>query len=259
MSDERQYDEGEVRQIFDAATRAEASAGPSLPGRDEGMTLSELHAIGSEVGIPAALISEAAAGLDRRPSGGPGGSVDLHGGARFRPRVLGVPLGVEHEVGLSRDLTEDEWARLVVDLRRTFAAKGRVEAVGPLREWRNGNLYVAVTPDDDGAVLSMGTFDGRTRAFGTTSAMLLTIAVALAVVMVITGEVAEAGAFFAPAFLAALGLGFLGANAVRLPGWARTRARQLEEIGERMAALTSGDSDDVGDETRDQTLPGERS
>jgi DNA-3-methyladenine glycosylase II len=38
-------------------------------------------------------------------------------------------------------LSDDQWDRLVVDLRETFNAAGIVGREGSLRQWRNGNLW----------------------------------------------------------------------------------------------------------------------
>lgn len=241
MDDERRYSEDEVRRILELATRAEASARPDTPAAG-GLTLADLREIAGEVGIPAPLVTRAAKELDRRdPGTTTGGALAAPPGARLHPRVLGLPLGAEHEVRLPRNPTDEEWGSLVLDLRRTFAAGGRAESVGSVREWRNGNLHVAVAPEGDGARMTMGTQKGSFRQMAVASSFLLTFAVVLLVVMVLTGEIAEAGAIGAPAILGGIGLGLLGVNAVALPSWAGRRARQFEEIGERALALTEGD------------------
>jgi hypothetical protein len=241
MNDERRYDEDEVRRIFDTATEAEATGRALVPARD-GLTLAEVQEIGSEVGIPPELISRAAEALEVPATGGwtrtTGSGLPAEAGAAYR-RVFGFPLGVEREVHLPRSLTDDEWSRLVMDVRRLFSARGHVESVGPLREWRNGNLYVTVGPTHEGAVLSMGTRKGDARPLAALSAFLLTFATVLLVVMVLTGEIAAAGAIVTPAILGSVGLGLLGANALRLPPWARTRALQMEEVAARALQLTS--------------------
>lgn len=240
MDDERRYDEDEVRRILDLATRAEASAPPTTAAAG-GLTLADLQEIAGEVGIPAPLVTRAAAELDRQgPATTPGG-VLASPGARPNPRILGLPLGVEHEVRLPRSPTDEEWGRLVLDLRRTFAAAGRSDSMGSIREWRNGNLHVAVAPEGDGARLTMGTLKGSFRQMAVASSFFLTFAVVLLVVMVLTGEIAEAGAIVVPAVLGGIGLGLLGVNAAGLPPWAGRRARQFEEIGERALVLTEGD------------------
>src|SRR2546427_8062440 len=57
---ERRYNDKEIAAIF----RAAAEEGPQSPqrevARDEGLTLAELQAIGSEVGIPSDAVAQAA-------------------------------------------------------------------------------------------------------------------------------------------------------------------------------------------------------
>lgn len=239
MDEDRRYDEDEVRRILDLATRAEVTARPTAAAGG-GLTLADLQEIAGEVGIPAPLVSRAAAELERQDRGTSARAALSGPGARPL-RILGLPLGVEHEVHLPRNLTDEEWGGLVLDLRRTFAAAGRTDGMGPIREWRNGNLYVAVAPEGEGARLTMGTQKGSFRQIAVGASFLLTFAVVLLVVMILTGEIAESGAIVAPAVLGGIGLGLLGVNAAGLPSWAGRRARQFREIEERALALTGVD------------------
>ncbi len=249
MNDERRYDEDEVRRIFALATDEEASGGVEPGSRAEpgtstgqGMTLAELEDIGQEVGIPSGLVARAARALDA-PEGGQVGPVRGRGplepaGAEFQ-RIVGLPVGVEHQVRLDRNLTDDEWAQLVMDVRRRFGAPGRLESAGAMREWRNGNLHVSLVPSGEGAVLSMGTRKGNAGPFAGIAGFFLTFATVLLVVMVLTGEIAEAGAIMAPAIIGAMALGALGVNVLGLPPWARRRAAQMEGIGELAQELAA--------------------
>ncbi len=47
--------------------------------------------------------------------------------------VLGLPIGVARTVDLNRRLTDEEWERLVVQLREVFNARGRTRTEGSLR------------------------------------------------------------------------------------------------------------------------------
>src|SRR2546422_5655304 len=89
---ERRYNDKEIAAIF----RAAAEEGPQSPqrevARDEGLTLSELQAIGSEVGIPSDAVAQAAR------------AVDVRLGAASRT-FLGLPIGVARTVNLNRRLT----------------------------------------------------------------------------------------------------------------------------------------------------------
>ena len=64
MTEERRYTDDEVAEILDRAT--DTSPGGSTPASSgTGLTLSELHDIGDEVGIGKDVISRAASSLDR--------------------------------------------------------------------------------------------------------------------------------------------------------------------------------------------------
>src|SRR5688500_5955661 len=110
MPDERRYREDEVAAIFEAA--ASRGSGAGAPTSGEGMTLAELQAIGSEVGMAPARIAEAAAALDLRRS-------------TLRVTDLGMPVSVRRAVDLPRPPTDREWGILVAEMRGTFNAKGR--------------------------------------------------------------------------------------------------------------------------------------
>ncbi len=64
MNSERRYTEDEVGKILDRATAADSTRGPGSDG-SIGLTLRELHEIGTEVGIPEEVITQAATSLDR--------------------------------------------------------------------------------------------------------------------------------------------------------------------------------------------------
>ncbi len=114
MDPPRRYSESEVARILERATVVDDSTGPT-PASADGLTLAELEDIGREVGIPAERIVEAASTLDVEPA------------ARATDRrLLGLRVGVGRTVYLDRSLSDSEWARLVVDLRETFDARGRV-------------------------------------------------------------------------------------------------------------------------------------
>lgn len=226
MSDgERRFSESEVDEIFERATSAEASRAlkPSGAPSSDGLTLSELKEIGAEVGIPPERIAEAAQALSHRL-------------AVPAPRTfLGAPRSVSRIVRLPRALTDAEWSRLVVDLRETFGAQGRIQAHGALRSWSNGNLQVHVEPEGDGFRLRMQTLKGdalsRALVGGTTMLM--------SGVMLFEGvtEGLRAGGFGVAAVLGLVGLAFFISPRLTLPEWAATRGSQMDAIAERVRRL----------------------
>ena len=86
---------------------------------------------------------------------------------RFKParqptrKLLGLPLGVAQTVEFDRKLTDQEWERIVADLRETFEAPGVVRQQGSLRQWTNGNLQALLEPTATGQRLRMRTVKGN--------------------------------------------------------------------------------------------------
>ena len=150
MSDRRFNDE-EVAAIFAKATDVRPTSQRQLASSD-GLTLAELQAIGQEVGIPPDRVAQAAA------------EMDLVSRATSR-RFLGFPLGVGRTVELGRRLSEEEWERLVVDLRETFDARGTVRQEGSFRQWTNGNLQALVEPTATGHRVRLRTMNASMRAW----------------------------------------------------------------------------------------------
>ncbi|MGH8637779.1 MAG: hypothetical protein ACREUZ_11665, partial [Burkholderiales bacterium] len=149
-------------------------------------------------------------------------------------RLLGLPIGVGRTIDLGRRLSDDEWEQLVVDLRETFDARGRIRQDGSFRQWTNGNLQALLEPTPDGHRLRLRTVKGN--AIGWISGGLVVIggaAVGFIAAMVQGGAASQLLSSFAP--MVAIGGAMFGIGAFLLPGWARTRRRQMEEIAERLA------------------------
>ncbi|MGH7717505.1 MAG: hypothetical protein ACREON_01495 [Gemmatimonadaceae bacterium] len=218
---ERRYSEAEVAQIFERATETQHREVRQLPSA-EGMTLGALQEIGREVGIAPELIAQAARALDQI-------------GQAATRRFLGLPIGVARTVELKRRLTDAEWERLVVDLRDTFDARGTLREDGAFRQWTNGNLQALVEPTESGSHLRLRTTKGDARAFMTGGLAMLGVAGVSLVAALLSGAL-DAGNLSSLASLGAVAAGMFGVGAIRLPGWARLRRRQMEEIAGRLAS-----------------------
>ena len=215
--DDRRYSEDEVAEIFRRATEAQQTARRQLPP-GEGMTLAELQEIGREVGIPGELVAQAAR------------SVSETGDPTSRS-FLGLPVGVGRIVDLGRQLSEAEWERLVVDLRETFDARGRVRYDGPFRQWTNGNLQALLEPTASGHRVRLQTVKGNSLGLMTLGLGFVAVSAAVLVIGMMTAgdPLSSAGT------LAVMGAAMFGLGAVRLPGWARLRRRQMEAVAARLA------------------------
>jgi len=223
---ERRYSEDEVAEIFERATEAQKLAvRPS--SSSEGLTLKELQDIGREVGVTPEVVASAARSLEvRSPSP--------------RRTFLGLPIGVGHAVELERPLTDSEWNRLVVSMRETFDARGKLKDEGAFKQWTNGNLEVLLEPTPTGQRLRLRTLKGNATGMIVVGATQVGFAAFVLVEMLATGTLGER--FVGLVTILAIGLGLLVPPVVRLPAWARLRQRQMEEIAERALLMTSSES-----------------
>lgn len=216
---ERRYSEDEIAAIFERAAKAQQTARRQLRS-GEGLTLAELQEIGRDVGLPSDLVVEAARSIDQvgRPTS---------------RKFFGLPIGVGRTIELDRRLSEEEWQRLVGDLRETFDARGSIRYDGPFRQWTNGNLQALLEPTAAGHRLRLQTVKGNARSLMTAGMALLGVAAATSIASLAT--VGLGGLPEGVVLLAAMGLGMFGLGALRLPGWARLRRRQMEAVAERLA------------------------
>jgi hypothetical protein len=218
---ERRYSDDEVEAIFARASEVE----PETPQRllsGEGRTLSELQAIGREAGLPPEAIAEAARSLDQpaQPQA-----------ARF----LGLPLGVARTVTLNRRLTDAEWDRMVVQLRETFDARGVLRDEGSFRSWSNGNLQVLLEPEGEGQRIRFRTLHGQSRALMLMGLGFMGVSIVTTMAgMFVTGMNETLSGFSGLFFIGAAAFGY---GALRLPGWAKRRREQMEELARRITQL----------------------
>lgn len=215
---DRRYNDKEIAAIFRAA-----ADGPQPPQRevpsDEGLTLTDLQAIGREVGIEPEAVAQAAQSLDVR-SAAP-------------RRFLGLPIGVSRTVNLNRKLSDEEWERLVVQLREVFRARGATRSDGSLRQWTNGNLQVLLEPTDTGHRLRFGTVHGAASASIGMGFVSIAMASVVAIATAVSGHFN--GALPGIGFLAVVGAGMITSGAVRLPRWARLRSKQMDALAAQVA------------------------
>jgi hypothetical protein len=227
---ERRYSEAEMASIFENAADAEA-AGRRASGTPEGMTLAQLQEIGREAGISPEAVAQAARMVEQR-------------GRPVSKRWLGLPIGVGRTMELGRRLDDREWEDLVVDLRETFDARGRVSVQGSFREWTNGNLQALLEPTSNGQRLRIRTVKGSAQSLILAGVAMAGAAVVMALVTVIPrgGTLAEALLGIAPLMTMAAGL--LGVGALQLPSWARLRARQMDDVLARLAQTVNEPASD---------------
>jgi hypothetical protein len=227
---ERRYSDDEVAAIFEKASETSQKA---LRGsaRTEGLTLAELKDIGREVGIAPEAVALAAR------------SMDASAPARAK-KFLGLPLSVERTVELHRTMTDAEWERLVVQLREVFNARGKLSSTGSLREWTNGNLQVMLEPVEGGDRLRLRTVNGAARTSIGSGIMMAISAGAVAIAGAAGGQLTAS--LPGVALFAAMGAAMLANGALRLPGWARLRGKQMDAIATEVALLPEPPAQDEG-------------
>lgn len=197
----------------------EITPGSAVAERGDGLTLQQLQDIGAEVGIAPDFVARAARAVER------GDLVPTQ-----RRTWLGLPVGVSRTVDFGRTVSDEEWGRIVVRLRETFEARGRVQQEGPFRQWTNGNLQALLEPTATGHRLRLTTRKGDV----TTRVWLGGVFVGLST-LIWTAVLARGGSYDVGALVAATTMGLAGAVSlltmgVQLPRWARTRASQMESI-----------------------------
>jgi hypothetical protein len=219
---ERRFSEDEVAAILEAATTVEATE-PRQLHAGEGMTLGEIQAVGREAGISPDLIREAASALG-------------HGGATSSRSFLGLPIGVGRVVDLGRRLSDDEWDRFVVQVRETFDARGTVRRDSSLRQWTNGNLQVLVEPTPNGDRVRMRTVKGNARSLMMLGLAGLGLSAAALVGGAMAGILSQPGKLWSIGSIALMGIGVIAIGALQLPGWAKRRREQMEELARRLSS-----------------------
>jgi len=218
---DRRFDEAEVAAIFEKAAESQQTGQHQLRS-GEGMTLTELQAIGREVGISPEQMALAAKSIE-------------FGGRPTSRHFLGLPIGVGLTVDLERQLSTEEWERVVADLRATFDARGTLRNDGSLRQWANGNLQVFLEPGATGQRIRMRTFKSDAPGWIVGGLTLLGFASA-SLMGFMQSPFGDAGFSWAIATLAG-GAAMIGSAAFRLPGWARLRKRQMQDVAARAAAI----------------------
>lgn len=223
MTDDRRYSEDEVARVFELAASSEAGPAAGAPPsaathdmRDGGLSLSQVMAIGAEAGFSAESVALAARQVDA--------PVPVASPMR---RLFGMPAGVSHEVTFDSPVSDDEWTRIVVRLRETFDARGKLQVQGPFREWSNGNLHAMLEPTPGGHRLRLRTLKGSAREMLGAGAVMAAFS-GMLTVMSFAASKPEALAL--AGILALTSAAMVVSQAISLPKWARTRSEQMRQL-----------------------------
>jgi len=135
-AEDRKYSEDEVAEILDKAVDGD---GVGALGRSEGMSLTELKAIGAEVGIDPDRIENAAHSLVRAPK------------TKANSLVLGLT-DFDFEARVPGEIPADRTPDVIALIRRITGKPGKLSELHGTLEWRTdgdvGSRWVTVSPRD---------------------------------------------------------------------------------------------------------------
>jgi hypothetical protein len=242
MPESRRFSDDEVQQILERASLEDLpeSGQPSTSnGSSEvatrGMTLQQLQEIAVEAGIDPAAVARAA----ERVARGELAPVQVRA-------VMGAPVAVAKTIELGTRVDDATWDRMVLLLRDTFGARGRVRVEGGLREWSNGNLSAVLEPTPQGDRLRVSTRKGDAAMFRALGNVGLSVAAVLTTWMVLRAQSGGWGpALTVLPIVVVAGLGGLAGhlrNFVALRRWGRERTAQMDALPERLFALFESSS-----------------
>jgi hypothetical protein len=232
MNDERRYSEAELHAIFErTAKRQEEAHRAEMASRGQ-LTLAELQEIGAASGIDPAHVAAAAAELNTAPP------KDVH-------TFLGAPTEIERTRFIPYDVSDDEWARIVAEVRRTFDDDGSIGQIGQMREW----TAIRRTSNNTGSVMRLTlepTGDGSTRATlrqsvrETTKGAKIASAVmaSMALLFTVLGFVAaEPEMWIAVAAVAVVGLAITGGARGWLGYWGARQEEKFDGVLDRVELI----------------------
>lgn len=227
----RLYDDREIGALIQRATELQESASEKRAG---GLPLQEIERIAAEIGISPVHLREAALDLDLRRNPATG------------LRILGGPFEVGTRRIVEGSVSDEQWERIVSELRRVTNSGGSVGVVGRRREWTRTvsdmgqvleSTEVVVVPHGDATALEVRSrFGGGAR-------------IAYLVSVMVGGGAAGIfldGAGFTDlintVLLAGGGVGGLGAARLGLGYWVRRRRESLMKMTEWLQRQIAVDS-----------------
>ena len=230
MNDERRYSEAELHAIFERAAKRQEEAQRAEAASRGQLTLAELQEIGAASGIDPAHVAAAAAELNTAPP------TDVH-------TFLGAPTEIERTRFIPYDVSDDEWARIVAEVRRTFDDDGSIGQIGQMREW----TAVKRTTNSTGTAirLSLESVDGGTRltlrqsvretAKGFTIASAIHGAMAL--LFFALGFAADPELFIVAALMGGMALAFAGITRAWLGYWGGRQDDKFDGVLDRVELI----------------------
>lgn len=150
--DQAEFDEVEVQRILKRAAEQQQAAERRSFIRGTGTSLTSLRDIAEEVGIDSRFVDAAAREVALRRDHPPA------------KEFMGVPDELRVQRVLPETIDDDEWIRIVDDLRATYGMTGHVSQYGRIREWQsspsssNGAtslIHLRLEDTEDGTALNL--------------------------------------------------------------------------------------------------------
>jgi hypothetical protein len=234
MTQDRQFSDDEVAFILERAAAADSSGSGSTAletsrETSRGLTLQQLTDVAREAGISETAVTLAADAVVR--------------GALVPSKVItaaGLPVGVSRTIELGRAVSETEWERLIVALRETFNARGKVVREGSLRSWHNGNLQASLEPTTTGHRLRLSTRKGDALSGILAGAALMIAGGMLGAATAFSVAKGAPSIWWPTVLMIGMGATTIASRYITLPRWARTRASQMEALGETATRILEG-------------------
>lgn len=229
MTTERRYSEAELHAIFERAARRQEEAQRAEAASRGALTLAELQEIGAASGIDPAHVAAAAAELNAPPRG------DV-------PTFLGAPTEVERTRVVPYQVSDDEWARMVAEVRHAFDDDGSVGQIGKVREWtavgrglrRDVAMRLALEPVEGGTRVTLRQSVRETTKGFTIAAV---INAAMAVLFFVLGFAADPELFIAAALMGGMALAFTGITRGWLGVWGSRQEAKFDGVLDRLELI----------------------
>jgi hypothetical protein len=167
---DRIFTQAEVSDLLSKAARLEGAVGNS----SSGLTLAEVKDAARAAGIDPSWVEAA---------------LRTSGRTAEAQTYAGITTTVHRERVLPRPIDENQWGRIVAELRRTLGEKGTAESIGGNRAWESGHLRVGIENVDGRAVVNADSdWANDVKGVVWTGALALVTAIGLGFPAYATGE-----------------------------------------------------------------------
>jgi hypothetical protein len=240
---DRRFSEEEMRAVF--ARAAERQRRAEVVDAGSGLSLAEMQEVAAAAGIDPTHVAAAVAELAAAPEP--------------RNQFAGVPVQVTRVRRLPVQVSDEGWARIVAELRRTFDEDGIAGQLGRIREWnavgrgprRDLATRLALEPDGDGARVTLRQ-SARDFAFGFTLAGgIMTF---MSLMFTTLASLGVDNELWIPAgIMGGMALLFLGSLQLGMRMWARRQERRFEALLDRIELIAREDA--AGEPARERITP----